>query len=113
MGFTREEEDAHSVDQQHMFDRGALFLAAITRHKLNRIVGPWARGSVPSYPKRGAAGTSADAGGSDGVGDFGTGTTGALASIAAALRRFTNSVTNRVGASPSARSIACRTVNKT
>ena len=48
------------------------------------------------------------------LGSFsGTGTHSALASVSVTSRRFASSVTNRVGASPSARRVACRTVNKT
>jgi hypothetical protein len=115
IGLTQEEDGEHGVDQQHMFDRVARVLAAIRARLLSRIVGAPDAPFGAIMPNRGEAGTCADAGvgGSDGFGGSGTGTTSVLASVSVTLRRFASSVTDRVGASPSARSVACRTVNKT
>ena len=114
-GLTQAEDGAYGVAQQHMFDRVARFLAAIMARLRSRLVGTPDAPFGAILPTRGAAGTCADAGagGSDGCGGSGTGTTSALASVSVTVRRFASSVTERVGASPRAHSVACRTVNKT
>ena len=115
IGLTQEEDGEHGVDEQYIFDRVALFLAAIMARLLSRSVGTPDTPFGAIMPKRGAAGTCADAGagGLNGFGGSCTGTTSALASASVTLRRFASSVTDRVGASPSPRSVAWRTVNKT
>jgi hypothetical protein len=114
-GLTQEEDGEHGVDQQHMFDRVARFLAAIMARLLSWIVGTPDAPFGAIRPKREETGACAEAGagGSDGCGGSCTGTTSALASGSVTLRRFASSVTDRVGASPSARRVACRTVHKT
>jgi hypothetical protein len=113
-GLTQEEDHQHGVDRHHIFDRVARFLAAIIARLLSRIVGTPDAPFGAIRPTRGEAGTGADAGagGSDGYDGSCTGTTSALASVAVTPRRFASSVTDRVGAAPSARSVGCRTVYK-
>jgi hypothetical protein len=115
IGLTQEEDGEHGVDQPHIVDRVALVLAAIMARLLSRIVGTPDTPFGAIMPNRGEAGTCAEAGagGSDGGGGSCTGTTSALASVSVTLRRFVSSVTDRLGASPSPRSVACRTVHKT
>ena len=57
-GLTQEENREHGVDQQHMFDRVAPALAAITARRLSRILGMPTRRSVPSCAKGGSGGVS-------------------------------------------------------
>lgn len=91
-----------------------FFLAAITARLLSRILG------APDAPlraivaKRGeaGAGTGAAVGRSAGGGTS-DGTTIAAASVSATPMRLANAVKDRVGASPSVRSVACRTTHKT
>jgi hypothetical protein len=115
VGVTQKEHDERGIGQQHVFDRVACFLATSTARLLSRILGAPDAPFSAIVPKRGDMGTCADAGagGSDGGGGSSTGTTSALASASVTPRRFANSVIDRVGASPSARSVACRTVHKT
>ena len=112
---TQEEDGEHGVDQQHVFDRVALFLAAIIARLLSRILGTPNAPFGAIVPKRGEAGACAGAaaGESDTLGGSCTETTSAFASTSVTPRRVANSVTDRVGASPSARSVACRTTNRT
>src|SRR5262245_5120934 len=95
IGLTQKEDRERSVDQQHVFDRVALFLAAITERLLSRIVGALDATFGPIVVKRGEAGA------------------GAAASALATPRRLAYSVKDRVGASPRARSVARSTTNRT
>jgi len=55
IGFTEKENRECRVDQQHVFDRVVLFLAAITARLLNRILGALDAPFGPVMPKRGEA----------------------------------------------------------
>jgi hypothetical protein len=107
IGGTEKEDRECRIDQQHVLYRVAFFLAAITARLLSRILG------TPDAPlgtimaKRGEAGASA------GIGDPSIGTTRAAASASATPRRWAKAAKDRLGASPSVRSVACRTANKT
>jgi hypothetical protein len=115
IGVTQKENRQRRVDQQHVFHRVAFFLAAITARLLSRILGAPDAPFRPVVPKRGAVGASAGAaaGGAAGVGDPSVGTTRVFASASATPRRWANSVKDRVGASPRARSVARRTTKRT
>ena len=115
IGLTEKEDRECRIDQQHVFDRVALFLAAITARLLNWILGALDAPLGPVVPKRGEAGAEAGAaaGGPDVLGGSSVGTTSALASASVTPRRFASSVKDRVGASPSARSVARRTTKST
>jgi hypothetical protein len=113
MGVTQKENRERGVDQQDVFDRVALFLAAITARLLSRILGALDAPFRPIVSKRGEAGGGAAAGRADVGGDPSVGTTMAAASASATPRRCANSVTDRVGASPSARSVALSTTKRT
>jgi hypothetical protein len=54
-GLTQEENRAHGVDQPHMFDRGARFLAATTARLLSRILGTPDASFAPILCNRGEA----------------------------------------------------------
>jgi hypothetical protein len=110
-GLTETEEREGCLDQQDVCDRVARFLAAITARLRNGSLGARAAPLGPLVPNRGEAGveTGAAAGGPDVLGSSSVGTTSALASAAVTPRRCASAVTDRVGASPSARSVARRT----
>jgi hypothetical protein len=111
VGRTQKETGARGIDQQHLFPRMACLLAAITARLLRRILGTRDAPFSAITAKRGEAG--AGAGGATGVSGSLVGTTSAVASASAPPRRFASSVTARVGASPSVRSVACSTTKRT
>jgi hypothetical protein len=115
VGLAQKEDRECRIDQQHVFDRVALVLAAITARLLTWILGALDAPLGPVVPKRGEAGAEAGAaaGGSDVLGGSSVGTTSALASASVTPRRFASSVKDRVGASPSTRSVARRTTKST
>jgi hypothetical protein len=106
IGGTEKEDRECRIDQQHVLYRVAFFLAAITARLLSRILGAFDAPFGAVVPKRGEAG--AEVGAAAGVG-----TTIALASASATPRRWASSATDRLGASPRARSVARRTTNRT
>jgi hypothetical protein len=111
IGLTQKEDRERGIDQQHVFHRVACFLATRTARLLRRILGALDAPFGPIVPNRGevgaGAGTAADAGGGSG------GTAMAVASASATPRRVAHSATDRLGASPRVRSVACRTTNRT
>jgi hypothetical protein len=115
IGLTQKENREGRVDQQHVFHRMVFFLAAIRARLLSRILGALDAPFGPIVAKRGEAGTgiAATVGSSDGGGDPAVGSTMAAASASATPRRCANSVTDRAGASPSARSVARSTTKRT
>jgi hypothetical protein len=102
IGLTEKENREGRVDQQHVFDRVVRFLAAITARLLSRILGALEAPCGAVVPTRGAAGAGSA-----------VGSTRAAASASAIPRRMANSVKERVGASPSVRSVARRTTKRT
>src|SRR5206468_2386845 len=102
IGVTEKEDRERRVDQQDVFHRMALFLAAITAPLFNLVLGAYDVPFGPIVAKRGetGAGAGATVGGGAVVGGSGVGTTTAAASAAATPRRLANSCTDRVGASP-------------
>jgi hypothetical protein len=107
VGLTQKEDPERGVAQEHVFDRVVLFLAAIIARLLSRILGPLDAPFGPIVAKRG------EAGGSDALGGASGGLTMAVASASVTPRRLASSVTDRVGASPRARSVARRTTRST
>ena len=104
---TQQENGQRRIDQQDVFHGVALFLAAITARLLNRILGALDAPFGPIMAKRGETGTgTAAVGRSDGGDDPSVGSTIAAAAASATPRRVANSVKDRVGASPSVRSVA-------
>ena len=114
LSLTQEEDGAHGVAQPHSFDRVARVLAAITARLRRRILGPPATSCGPIRRNRGEAGgwAGAAAGGSDALGGACADPTRALTSAAVTPRRVARSVKDRVGASPSARRVPCRTTSR-
>jgi hypothetical protein len=111
----QKENRERRIDQQDVFDRVACFLAAITARLLSGILGARDAPFGPIVTERGESDdrAGAAAGGSDVVGAPSVGTTRAAASASATPRRCASSVKDRVGASPSARSVACSTTKRT
>jgi hypothetical protein len=114
ISLTQEEDCERRIDQQDVFDRVALFLAAITARLLNRILGARDAPFGPIVAERGEAGAAAGAvDGSDIGGDSSVSAAMAAASASATPRRWANAVNDRVGASPSVRNVARRTTKRT
>jgi hypothetical protein len=107
IGRTQEEDGERRIDQQHMFHRMAFLLAAITARLLSRILGTLDAPFGAIVAKRG------EAGGATGIDGSWVGTTNAVASASATPRRVASSVTDRVGASPSVRSVDRSTTKRT
>ena len=112
---TEKENRECRVDQQDVFDRVTLFLAAIIPRLLSWLLGTADAPFSAIVPDRGEAGAWGDAGvgGSDGLGGSCPGTTSAYASTLFTPRLFASSATDRVGASPSVHSVACNTPKRT
>jgi hypothetical protein len=109
VGLTQKKDRERGVDQQYVFYRVALFLAAITARLLSRILGALDAPFGSIVAKRGEAGAGAGAA----AGRVAVGSTMVATSASATPRRFANSVKDRVGASPSARSVARSTTKRT
>src|SRR5262249_28048527 len=103
IGVAQEEDEKQGVDQQHIFYRMVLFLAAITCRLCRRVLGADDTPFRPVMGKRGEAGAAA-----------GTGATGAsssesmtvAASASATPSRWARAVRERAGASPRVRNAA-------
>jgi hypothetical protein len=113
VGLTQKEDHQRGIDQEHGFDRVVRFLAAIIARLLNRILGALNAPFGPIVANRGEVGASAAVGGSDALSGSSGGLTMAVASASVIPRRLASSVTDRVGASPRARSVARRTTRST
>jgi len=109
----QKEDRERRVDQQHVLHGVALFLTAITARLLSRILGALDAPFGAIMAKRWETGAGATSGGSVGVGSPAVGTIMAAASASATPRRWANVVKDRVRASPSMRSAACKTTNRT
>jgi hypothetical protein len=114
IGRTQEEDRERRIDQEHVFDGVAPFLAAITARLLSRILGALDAAFGPIVAERGeaAAGTGSVDGSNVGDGSS-VGATMAAASASATPRRWANAVNDRVGASPSVRNVARRITKRT
>jgi hypothetical protein len=111
IGVTQQEHRQRGIDQQHVFDRVAFLLAAITARLLSRILGTLDAPFGAIVANRGEVG--AGAGGSPGMGGSVVGTTSAVASASATPRRAANLDTDRVGTSPRVCRVACSTPKST
>jgi hypothetical protein len=113
IGLAQKENRECRVDQQHVFHRVVFFLAAIRARLLSRILGALDAPFGPIVANRGEAGPgiAATVGRSDG-GDPSVGSTRADALASATPRRVANACTDRVGASPSVRSVARSTTKR-
>jgi hypothetical protein len=109
VGVAEKEDRERRVDQQHVFYRVTLFLTAIRARLLSRILGALDAPFSPIVAKRGEAGAGATVGRSAGAEGPSVGTTRASATP----RRCANACTDRLGASPRARSVTRRTTKRT
>jgi hypothetical protein len=115
VGVTQQQDGAQGVDQQHSVHGMACVLAAITARLRRRILGTCHAPFGAIVANRGAIGSEggAAAGRADVVGGPAVGLTIAVAAASATPRRMASASKDRVGASPSARRVACRTMSKT
>src|SRR5215831_18343973 len=115
IGLTEKEDREGRIDQPHVVDRGVLLLAAITPPLRSWILGAGEAPFGPLVATRGEAGAGAGvaAGRAAVGGEPAVGTTRAATSAAATPRRCANAVKDRVGASPSACSVARSTTRRT
>jgi hypothetical protein len=107
LGVTAKEAREGRIDSPPIFHRVAFLLATLTARLLRRSLGPLEAPCGALVANRGAAG------GATGVDGSWVGTTNAVAAAAATPRCCASPVTERVGASPSVDSVACRTPNRT
>jgi hypothetical protein len=108
----QKEDDEQGIDEQDILDGVVLFLAAITRGLLRRVLRADDPPFGPVMGKRGEAGAAA-AMGATGAGSSASGTTTVVASASETPRRWARAVRERAGASPRARSAASNTGNRT
>src|SRR5438093_13592111 len=105
IGIAQEEDDKQSVDEQDIFDRMVLFLAAITCRLFRRVLGTDDTPFRPVMGKRGEAGAAAGTG-VTGAGSSSSASTTVAASASAIPSRWARAVRERAGASPRARNAA-------
>jgi len=105
IGVTEKEDQKEGIDEQDIFDRVVLFLAAIALRLCSHVLGADDTPFGPIMGKRGdggvAAGTVAT-----GAGSSARGATRGAASASETPSRWARAVRERAGASPRARSAA-------
>ncbi len=112
IGVAEEEDREQGIDQENIFDRMVLVLAALTRGLFSRVLGADDAPFRPVMGKRGDVGTTADAAARDAASSSSDATT-AAASASATPSRCARAVRERAGASPRARSAANNTGRRT
>src|SRR5215471_16418362 len=112
VGVAQKEDEEQGIDQQDIFDRVILFLAAITRRLFRRVLGADDPPFRPVMGKRGEAGAAAGTGATRAGGSSSASTTVA-ASASETPSRWAKAVSERAGASPRARSAASSTGKST
>src|SRR5262252_1577243 len=112
VGVAQKEDDEQGIDEQDIFDGVVLFLAAITRGLLRRVLGADDAPFGPVMGKRGEAGAAAGMG-APGAGSSSRGTTTVATSASETPSRWARAVRERAGASPRARSAASNAGNRT
>ena len=114
IGLAQKKNRERGIDQQHVFDRVVLFLAAITARLLSRIL--WAPdapfGPIMAKRGEGAAGVSGAAGGLAGGTGSSVGMSRAAASASVTPRRWAKSCKDRLGAFPKAPRVAFSIPNR-
>jgi hypothetical protein len=115
VGRTPKEHRECRVEQQDVFHRMVCFLAARTARLRSRILGALEAPFGAIVAERGAAGADAGAAarGSDAPGSSAVGLPRAAAAASVIPRRSAKSAQDRVGASPSARSVTRSTTQRT
>src|SRR2546426_12153058 len=108
---TEKEDREQSIDEQDIFDRVVLFLAAITLRLFSRVLGADDTPFRPVMGTRGDASAVADTAARD-AGSSSSGATRVAASASEMPSRWARAVSERAGASPRARSAASSTGRK-
>src|SRR5689334_24526693 len=112
IGVAQKEDREEGIDQQDIFDGVVLFLAALTRGLLRRVLGADDAPFGPVMGKRGEAGAAAGTA-TTGAGSSSSGTTTGAASASETPSRCARAARVRAGASPRARSAASNAGNRT
>jgi hypothetical protein len=105
VGVAQKEDDKQGIDEQDIFDRMILFLAALTLRLCSRVLGADDTSFRPVMGKRGDADTAAGTA-KTGAGSSASGVTTVTASASETPSRWARAVRERAGASPRARSAA-------
>src|SRR2546426_4977129 len=102
VGVAQKEDDEERIDEQDMFDGVVLFLAAITRGLLRRVLGA---DDAPFGPVMGTRGEGGAVAGvvATGVASSACGATTVAASASATPGRWATAVSDLAGAAPQAR----------
>src|SRR5947209_8314211 len=100
-GGTEKKDREQGIDQQDIFDRMALFLAALARRLCSRVMGADDAPCGPIMGKREGGGVAAGTV-ATGAGSSARGATRGAASASATPNRWARAVRERVGASPRA-----------
>ena len=111
VGVAQKEEQEEGIDEQNIFDRVVLFLAAITLGLFRRVLGAHDAAFGAVMGNRGNADAATDAG-TTGAGAS-NGVTTVAASVSETPSRWGRAVRERAGASPRGRRAARRTGNRT
>src|SRR5215471_1312186 len=111
MGRTQKQDGEGGIDQQDIFDRVVLFLAAITVRLCNSVLGADDAPFGAIMGKRGDAGTAAGTA-TRGTGSSASGVTTVTASASATPSRCARADSERAGASPRARRAASNAGNR-
>jgi hypothetical protein len=105
IGVTEKEDDEQGIDQQDIFYRVVLFLAALTLRLFSRVLGADDAPFGAIMGTRGDAGTVAGVS-TRGAGASSSGATPVAASASVTPHRWARAVRERAGASPRVRSAA-------
>src|SRR6266568_575803 len=111
-GLTEKKDREQGVDQQDIFYRMVLFLAAITCRLFSRVLGTDDTPFRPVMGTRGEAGAAAGTG-ATGAGSSSSASTTVAASASETPSRWARAVRERAGASPRARNAASSTGKRT
>jgi hypothetical protein len=112
VGVTEKEDDEQGIDQQDIFYRMVLFLAALTLGLFKRVLGADDPPFRPVVGKRGDDGAAARTAPPD-AGVSASGVTMVAASASETPKRCARAVRERVGAAPRARSAASKVGKRT
>jgi pyruvate/2-oxoglutarate dehydrogenase complex dihydrolipoamide acyltransferase (E2) component len=112
IGVTQKEDNEQRIDEQDIFDRVVLFLAAITLGLFSRVLGADDAPFGAVMGKRGEAGAAAGTA-TTGAGASSSGPTTVAASASETPKRCARAVRERAGASPRVRSAARRAGRRT
>src|SRR5215831_13939129 len=106
----QKEDDEERIDEQDIFDGVVLFLAALTRGLLRRVLGA---DDAPCGPAMGTRGEAGAAAGMEATGVDSSSSAPTTAAASETPSRWARAERERVGASPRVRSAASNTGNRT